>query len=178
MRSDFSLNNKLRLEKPETLRVRSVVDAMFGCMVAIRGGYRMARDWDYIPNSLLSSALLLSFSGVCFVLLFLYFCRFYALVVLVFMLSLELGIIDVYPIFSCPTDHVLLPDWQPRIVFCLFGDVAFSEYFFRFFFVWRVCRTFFSSGWCFFYLVTTGWIFYISLCENSVNQSIQSYYWV
>ena len=24
----------------------------------------------------------------------------------------------------------------------------------------------------FFYLVTTGWIFYISLCENSINQSI------
>ena len=22
----------------------------------------------------------------------------------------------------------------------------------------------------FFYLVTTGWIFYISLCENSINQ--------
>ena len=25
----------------------------------------------------------------------------------------------------------------------------------------------------FFYLVTTGWIFYISLCENSINQSIK-----
>ena len=29
----------------------------------------------------------------------------------------------------------------------------------RFLFVRRVRRTFFSSGWCFFYLVTTGWIF-------------------
>ena len=60
--------------------------------------------------------------------------------------------------------------------FCLFGDVAFSEYFFlyhfRFCFVRRVPRTFFPSGWCFFYLVTTGWIFDISLCENSINQSI------
>ena len=28
MRSDFSLNNKLRLEKPETLKVKSVVDAI------------------------------------------------------------------------------------------------------------------------------------------------------
>ena len=53
-------------------------------------------------------------------------------------------------------------------------DVVFSEYFFRFLFVWRVRRTFFPSGWCFFYLVTTGWIFYISLlCKNSTNQSIK-----
>ena len=35
----------------------------------------------------------------------------------------------------------------------------------------RVRRTFFLSGWCFFYFVTTGWIFYISLCENSINQN-------
>ena len=55
----------------------------------------------------------------------------------------------------------------------LFGDVACSEYFFRFLFVSRVRGTFFPSGWCFFYLVTTGWIFDISLCENSINQSIQ-----
>ena len=27
----------------------------------------------------------------------------------------------------------------------------------------------------FFYLVTTGWIFDISLCENSINQSINKY---
>ena len=54
----------------------------------------------------------------------------------------------------------------------LFGDVAFSEYFSRFLFVWRVRRTFVPSGWCFFYLVTTSWIFNISLlCENSINQS-------
>ena len=35
--------------------------------------------------------------------------------------------------------------------FCLFGDVAFSEYFLyhcRFRFVCRVRRTFFPSGWC------------------------------
>ena len=56
--------------------------------------------------------------------------------------------------------------------FVYLKDVAFSEYFFRFLFVWRVRRTFFPPGWCFFYLVTTGWIFYISLCENSINQSI------
>ena len=29
----------------------------------------------------------------------------------------------------------------------------------------------FPSGWYFFYPVTTGWIFYISLCENSINQN-------
>ena len=67
--------------------------------------------------------------------------------------------------------------------FCLFGDVAFSEYFLFVPFPlslcsinsmdYRVRRTFFPSGWCFFYLVTTtGWIFYISLCENSINQPI------
>ena len=44
-------------------------------------------------------------------------------------------------------------------------------YHFRFLFVWRVRRTLFPSGWCFFYLVTTSSIFDISLCENSINQS-------
>ena len=47
----------------------------FGCMIAIRGGYRMARGWHYAKLSL-SSALLLSFSGMCILLLFLFFCRF------------------------------------------------------------------------------------------------------
>ena len=49
--------------------------------------------------------------------------------------------------------------------------MIFPSICFRFLFVWRVRRTLFPSGWCFFYLVTTGWIFYISLCENSINQS-------
>ena len=40
---------------------------------------------------------------------------------------------------------------------------------------YRVRRTFFPSGWCFSYLVTRGWIFYISLCENSINQSINQH---
>ena len=44
-------------------------------MVAIRGGYRMARGWHYSKLSL-SSALLLSLSSMCFVLFFLSFCRF------------------------------------------------------------------------------------------------------
>ena len=59
--------------------------------------------------------------------------------------------------------------------FCLFGDVAFPEYFLchcRFLFEWRVRRTFFPLEWCFFYLLTTGWIFYISLRDNLINQSI------
>ena len=41
-------------------------------MVAIQGGYRMARGWQNTKLSL-SSALLLSLSGMCFVLLFLLF---------------------------------------------------------------------------------------------------------
>ena len=51
-------------------------------------------------------------------------------------------------------------------LFFFIGDVVFSEYFlyhFCFLFVWRVRRTFFPSGWCFFDLVTTSWIFDIRL---------------
>ena len=47
----------------------------FGYMVTIRGGYRVARGWHYTKLSL-SCALILYFSGMCFVLLFLSFCRF------------------------------------------------------------------------------------------------------
>ena len=57
-----------------------------------------------------------------------------------------------------------------RASFSFSGDVAFSEYFlyhFRFLFVWRVpyvVRSFLSNVF-FFNFLTTGWIFYISLCE-------------
>ena len=63
--------------KPETLRVRSSCRCYaFECMVvAIRGRYRMARDWPHTKLSL-SSALLPSFSGMGLVLLFLSFCCF------------------------------------------------------------------------------------------------------
>ena len=50
----------------------------------------------------------------------------------------------------------------------------------RFLFVWRVRRTFFPSRMVFFYLVTTGWILDISLCENSfIHHSfiIHSFTW-
>ena len=39
--------------------------------------------------------------------------------------------------------------------------------------IWRVLLpsyVFFPPGWCFFYLVTRGWIIDISLFENSVNE--------
>ena len=49
---------------------------------------------------------------------------------------------------------------------------SISLYHFRFLFVWRVRRTFFPPEYIvFFCLVTTGWIFDISLYENSINQS-------
>ena len=66
-------------------------------------------------------------------------------------------------------------------------------YLFIFFFLWRYrfFRVFFvpfplslcmestyyvlSFRMVFFYLVTTGWIFYISLCKNSINQSINQH---
>ena len=68
----------------------------------------------------------------------------------------------------------------------------FGFFFLSFLFIWRCrffrvffplspcmdCRlrcTFFPSGWCVFYLVTTGWIFDIScLCENLIDQSINT----
>ena len=60
--------------------------------------------------------------------------------------------------------------------FCFFGDVAFSEFFlyhYRLRFVWRVRRTFSPSGSCFFSPRT---LFYISWCEDSIEQSIR-YAW-
>ena len=74
----------------------------------------------------------------------------------------------------------LRSSYIPRFFSCffstfvyLFGDVAFSEYFFnhcRFLFrlygEYVVARSFLRM--VFFYLVTTRWIFDISLCENSI----------
>ena len=56
------------------------------------------------------------------------------------------------------------------LCFCLFGDVAFSEYFstFSLYGEYVVC-SYLPDG-VVFYLVTTGWIFGISLCEISINQ--------
>ena len=71
----------------------------------------MARGWRYAKLSL-SSALLLSFSGMCFVLMILSFSCFCFAFVFVFVLSLEL--VRVPLIFSCPADHVL--DWQPHVL--------------------------------------------------------------
>ena len=105
--------------------------------------------------------------------------------------------------FPCSADHV--QDWQPYAVdpyscymcdhtyhtcrrpdshtyffvcfflFCLFGYVAFSEYFFVPFPL-SLCMestsyvlSFRMVFFVFFYLVTTGWIFDISLCHNSIN---------
>ena len=94
------------------LRVRNVVDAtrFFGCMVASRGGYRMARGRHYAKLSL-SNAARLSFSDLCILLfLFLSLCR---LCVRVFLCS-HWSLVDVPLIFFCPADHV--PDWQPRVL--------------------------------------------------------------
>ena len=58
-----------------------------------------------------------------------------------------------------------------------FGDVAFSEYFFVSFplsLCMESTSNVISFRMVFFYLVITGWIFDISLCENSVDQSNQS----
>ena len=85
--------------------------AFFGCMVASRGGYRMARGRHYAKLSL-SNAARLSFSDLCILLfLFLYLCR---LCVCVFICS-HWSLVDVPLIFFCLADHV--PDWQPRVFF-------------------------------------------------------------
>ena len=59
----------------------------------------MAWGWQY-TKLFLSSSLLLSFPGMCFV-----FC---------FVLCSRWSFVDASLIFSCPEDHV--PDWQPRIL--------------------------------------------------------------
>ena len=83
----------------------------FGCMVATRGGYRMARGWHYAKLSL-SNARRLSFSGMCILLfLFLSLCRF---CLFVFFFCSHWSLVDVPLISFCPADHV--PDWQPRMV--------------------------------------------------------------
>ena len=69
----------------------------------------MARGWHYIKLSL-SNDLRLSFSDMCFVLLFLSFYRFS----FVLFSCIRWSFVDVPLIFSCPADHV--PDWQPRIL--------------------------------------------------------------
>ena len=60
-------------------------------MVAIRGGYRMARGWHYTKLSLLSSAFFLYFSDIhhimCILLLFLAFCVVFVLFFVVFYCS-------------------------------------------------------------------------------------------
>ena len=89
-----------------------MVDAtrFFGCMVASRGGYRMARGRHYAKLSL-SNAARLSFSDLCILLfLFLSLCR---LCVCVFLCS-HWSLVDVPLIFFCPADHV--PYWQPRVL--------------------------------------------------------------
>ena len=73
----------------------------------------MARGWDYTKLSL-SSALLLSFSDMCFVLLFLSFGRFNFVFRCLFSLCSHWSFVDIPLIFSSPANHV--PDWQPRIL--------------------------------------------------------------
>ena len=81
-------------------------------MVASRGGYRKTRGWHFTELSL-SSALVLSFSDMCFV-LFPFFLSFFSVLFLFFSASMRWSFVDVPLINSCPTDHV--PDWQPRIL--------------------------------------------------------------
>ena len=90
--------------------LRVVFLFFFGCTVASRGGYQMARGRHYAKLSL-SNAARLSFSDLCILLfMFLSLCR---LCVCVFLCS-HWSLLDVPLIFFCPADHV--PDWQPRVL--------------------------------------------------------------
>ena len=90
--------------------LRAVFLGFFGCTVASRGGYGMARGRHYAKLSL-SNAARLSFSDLCILLfMFLSLCR---LCVCVFLCS-HWSLVDVPLIFFCPADHV--PDWQPRVL--------------------------------------------------------------
>ena len=90
--------------------LRAVFLFFFGCTVASRGGYQMARGRHYAKLSL-SNAARLSFSDLCILLfMFLSLCR---LCVCVFLCS-HWSLVDVPLIFFCPADHV--PDWQPRVL--------------------------------------------------------------
>ena len=80
----------------------------------------MARGWHCTKLSL-SSALLLSFSGMYILLLLLFLFIVSVLFRYVFLLLLE-SFVDAPLIFFCPADHGL--DWQPRI---LLGMLLFKE---------------------------------------------------
>ena len=81
-----------------------------------------------------------------------------------------------------------------RSIVCRYAGAAIAtrvSFFFSLLFIWRcrflcICFVPFPLSLCmettsyvlsfrmvFFYLVTTGWIFYISLCENSINKKSQ-----
>ena len=75
-----------------------------------------------------------------------------------------------YPTILCVFFFFLFSSFS-----CFFGDIAFSEYFCTITFTLCMENTsyVFLFQMAFFYLVTTGWIFYISLCENSKSKSLQ-----
>ena len=101
--------------KLETLRVRCCRCYAFGCMIAIRGGYQMARGWHYTKLSLSSALLLSSFflaCASCCCSFLSYFCHFWLVFCFVLLPCSRWSFVDVPPIFSCPADHV--PDWQPH----------------------------------------------------------------
>ena len=84
-------------------------------MVAVRGGYWMARGWHHTKLSLSSALAFYLFlaCSMCVLLLFLSCCRF-VLFRCVFFLRSRSSFVDVPLTFFCPADHV--PDWQPRIL--------------------------------------------------------------
>ena len=60
-------------------------------------------------------------------------------------------------------------------LFTVYSQRFFLCHYFRFLIVWTIeCVVVFSFRMVFFYRVTTGWIFYISLCESSINSINQS----
>ena len=89
----------------DVYRLKEKHGTRFGCMVASRGGYRMARGWHYAKLSL-SNAPRLSFSGMCILLfLFLSLCRF---CLFVFFFCSHWSLVDV-PSCSLPSCSLPFP---------------------------------------------------------------------
>ena len=95
------------LEKPETLRIRSVVDAMrLGAWLRSGEGIGWLAAGT-IPNSLYRVPFYLLLACVL--------CHYsFLFAVFVLFLCSRWSFVDVPLIFSCIADHV--PDWQPRIL--------------------------------------------------------------
>ena len=113
------------------------------------------------------------FSGVTFV-LFCFVFRLYDVVEAAALRSIVLRYAGV-PIATRDSIFSFFLSFFSFFLFFVYLEVSIFPSIVSAFFVWRVRRTFFPSGWCFLLPCDHGLDFYISLCENSINQSINAF---